>query len=267
MRVAPIFVPVKVHLELDGDPALLTHMRRQSWLRLAWANCAALWLVVVAALVIATCSCARPAPARPQPPIRAPSTIGEQLSRSVSIEVACFGGDVMSQVTVSGHAGTGVIVDQGHVMTAHHVAACEDGDAPMIHVVDLAGARRRAWLDREDPEHDLARLRVDVPFFGVRPALVGPRPGLGEQICAATAWPVRIRPCGMVVGLVARQLPGNTGREFVSIDVEHTALTIAGNSGSGVWDAAGRLVCIVTHSRGSALGGHCSSLAGRAIAE
>ena len=83
--------------------------------------------------------------------------------------------------------------------------------------------------------------------------MVGERPAIGAEVCLVPVVPARGPQCGKVDSFDS--IPG---------DVFHQATTKPGNSGSGVYDADGRLVGIVTHyRRPPAQGGAFSSLADR----
>ena len=99
-------------MEPDLDlVAVLAHRRHRSWLTLAWANSVMAWLLVILAVVAATCSCARTeSVAKPRAQLWL--TPAEQDARSVRVDVACVGGDFMAdQIIVHGHWGSGVLID------------------------------------------------------------------------------------------------------------------------------------------------------------
>lgn len=217
------------------------------WFLLALINSVLMWACVALALVLSSCA-GRAAPHASPTGI----SVKEQMERAVRIDTACFSGDLFvgERIKLDGHMGTGVILDDGHVLTARHVVRCDDGVA-LIHVQDMDGVRRVAIVEQSS-DHDVARLRVMVPYYAARPAPIA-RAEPGESVCSQTAIPDRLRSCGKVMNVAYEQI------DDVSVDVTTSALVVSGNSGSGMWDSSGRLVCIVTHSGPS--GGMCSSVA------
>lgn len=126
--------------------------------------------------------------------------------------------------------GSGGLVSDNTVLTAAHLTWCVD--FPTIHITLSNGIRRRAVLVKEDLDRDLALLRtvaseplwhgVPPPVFGVFEYLAD-----GTVNCMETAFPRRERRCGPAV---------NTSRMAFHSD--------KGNSGSLVYDQAGRLIGI-----------------------
>lgn len=159
--------------------------------------------------------------------------------------------------------GSGVIVSPTQLLTANHVADVQSfADAKNLTGCVLYGklndgTRYQLHLERSWPGEDVARLAVTLgETFSIAPALTtGPVPPAGGEICLAPAYPARMRRCGDV------QRP--FGKPSAGGDVVHTAITEHGNSGSGAYDRAGRLVAIVTHlwncSNGQICGGRVST--------
>ncbi len=145
--------------------------------------------------------------------------------------------------------GSGVLISESTVLTASHVVLCP-GVAALV--VLSPGVMRVAQVAQLDLEGDMAILTLDSPVKGVPTAKIGPRPKVGDRVCLATARPERARPCGNVTAYDT--LPG---------DVRHTARTVPGNSGSGVYDRAGLLVGIVTHACRDGSCGMFTALEGR----
>ena len=136
--------------------------------------------------------------------------------------------------TMCGSSGSGVIVSRAQVLTALHVVlSCPMG---RLAVTDADGTVRLAELEIAT-NRDVARLVLaegepDFPIGSiprVKPARVGAR------VCISAAAPKRGRACGTV----RKVAPNPTG------GVEHSAPTVPGNSGSGLYDAYGSLVGIV----------------------
>lgn len=147
--------------------------------------------------------------------------------------------------------GSGLFIGPNRVLTAAHVVSCLAPGA-VFYVRDNFGLVREAKLEWLSLETDTAVLAVSGPPMEVEPLKVG-RVQRGETVCIVAEIPTPDRQCGVVLG---------TKSEGVG-NVRHTAKTIAGNSGSGVYDADGRIVGIVTHKTPG--GGLFSSLYGRKI--
>lgn len=196
--------------------------------------------------LLATCAHA-PGPSYPR-------SSTAQAAAAVAVQSECrspFGSDggVLSETLW----GSGVVIDERHVLTALHVVWCPA--VPRIRVY-FADGRSRAMVPlREDRVADLAMLDAASlePLPGGPPPTFGARPDVGATVCAATAIPARAWSCGSVV---SHERPADS-------DVRHTAPTLPGNSGSGVYDGAGRLVGIVTALRTDGSGGYFVSLASR----
>ena len=205
--------------------------------------------LVTASLIALSIALAAAAGCCDPPPLVHPSdqaigrTADEQDRAAVEIRVVCVG----EQVSIG--VGSGVQVSDTGVLTASHVVLCP-GEASVI--VKIDGGFMPAIVRAVDYEADIALLYLLMPVPSTRVAL-GHRPLVGERVCLVTAMPSRARGCGRVDSLEA--LPG---------DVRHDVLTEAGNSGSGVYDASGRLVGVVTHRAQKTVGGLFSSLEDRA---
>lgn len=156
-------------------------------------------------------------------------------------------------------AGSGVALTPHLVLTANHVVSC--GGAAVITVFMADSDRAYAARVRSaDKLADLAVIEIPdeagvLPRDIKMPEISAP-PDTGEGVCVATASPSR----GWSCGAVAQKFPNATGD-----DVETQALIVPGNSGSGVYDSAGRLVGIVTKyvkdGDGNLAGGYFTSIA------
>lgn len=141
------------------------------------------------------------------------------------------------------HVGSGVVVGPRTVLTAAHVAACVKGD---ITLTTAPGREYHAAAELVDTQADIARLAlVGIERFAELPLEVG-RVGLAQRVCIAPAEPARVTSCGTVMISPYVWRPQSTN---------HNAMTLPGNSGSGVYDGLGRLVGIVTHARHDGSGG------------
>jgi S1-C subfamily serine protease len=135
--------------------------------------------------------------------------------------------------------GSGVVVDRGHVLTAAHVAPCMGARV----VVVQGGRSFEMRIERIDLRHDIALLAgsdLDAP-----PVLRGTWI-MSTRVCFEARVPRVMRSCGKVR---PNPYPLRLDR------VNHEAITWPGNSGSGVYDDAGRLVGIVTDGRPNSTGG------------
>ncbi len=141
--------------------------------------------------------------------------------------------------------GSGFIWDDlGHVVTNHHVIA----EAAEANVRLNDGRSYRAVLIGSSPDHDLAVLRIRVPFDRPPPVPVGTSGDLkvGQKVFAIG------NPFGLdytlttgVVSALDRTL--SEGRGGVAIDLIQTDAAInPGNSGGPLLDSAGRLIGINT---------------------
>ncbi|MEW8585649.1 MAG: trypsin-like peptidase domain-containing protein, partial [Candidatus Thiodiazotropha sp.] len=142
--------------------------------------------------------------------------------------------------------GSGFIWDDlGHLVTNHHVIA----EASEANVRLNDGRSYRAVLIGSSPDHDLAVLRIRVPFDRPPPVPVGSSDDLkvGQKVFAIG------NPFGLdytlttgVVSALDRSL--SEGRDGIAIDhlIQTDAAINPGNSGGPLLDSAGRLIGINT---------------------
>jgi S1-C subfamily serine protease len=199
-------------------------------------------LYLVAATVVLSVGCV---------PLRqVPRTTRGQYEAAVRIDVVCITekGGYMA-------GGSGVIVDSRHVLTAAHVAA-DDGFCA-FDVTAFDGSRRSMYVKTRLPGVDLASLEIStgVEPFTLPDMAFGPRPDIGERVCAATALPRFSHKCGEVEPY--EKPPGDISLMMI---VDH------GNSGSGLYDERGQLIGIVIAlvqcSNGQYCEGRAASLEG-----
>ncbi len=187
----------------------------------------------------------------------------DMLKAAARIQVDCTMGDPFAQdecpqqpcvshgneFNISAGFGSAVITDERHMLTAWHVIKCPT--FPTIYAFLSNGKRVSMLVDREDQQHDLARLRVisDERFhLDIPPPVFGKRPLPGETICSMVTTPSWHWSCGAVARSVAVPFDGRPrGSTF---DIDATIDTQLGNSGAGAYGADGSLVGIVT--------GHCT---------
>ncbi len=128
--------------------------------------------------------------------------------------------------------GSGVLVDDTHVLTAGHMTRCQFNIAV---VVDKAGVVYQTRLVHLDTRNDLALFEIPK-FTHAKPPVVA-EPKLLSRVCAANGFPHREQTCGTIWKITKEE----------EANVYHTIPTAHGNSGSGVYDALGRLIGIVTN--------------------
>jgi S1-C subfamily serine protease len=186
---------------------------------------------VMLAAVAATCaSCASAAIA---PALRSPR---EQHAAGVLIKVACASASE-GAISVHLHYGSGVIVGDHEVLTAGHVAHCDDNEVMAMTVDPGDGTDRDAELDVLVPRADVARITVGADLSKwFTPVRIGPVPQVGDRVCEVSAAPRWTYRCGVA------QIP-EEGTSDGDVHIEMT--TEFGNSGSALYDADGNLVAIV----------------------
>lgn len=195
----------------------------------ALAVVVALWLLLGAILVLTLESCAH----APRP--RAPTAI-EKFLREDAAAI-----EVLAECDGHYYSGSGVLVGGDLALTALHVALPAGCAAtPVLRVIGV-GWRATATLEARWTRSDVARLRLARALRGEPPTVRRDRVPVGETLCSATATPRREHHCG-ALELGALSLDGGWRQRW-------GARAELGNSGSGVWDAEGRLVGIVTNGR------------------
>ncbi|HWC30115.1 MAG TPA: trypsin-like peptidase domain-containing protein [Dehalococcoidia bacterium] len=140
--------------------------------------------------------------------------------------------------------GSGVVVDEfGSILTSYHVVE----GLRQVSVRFFDGSTAMATVDREEPERDLAVIKVPSLPAGVQPAVLsgGARPG--DRVMTIGA------PFGLD-GSVSAGIISATGRNFVVKEtgqlltnmIQFDANANPGNSGGPLVDLNGRVVGIVT---------------------
>jgi S1-C subfamily serine protease len=142
--------------------------------------------------------------------------------------------------------GSGFIWDDlGHLVTNHHVIA----KAAEANVRLNDGRSYQAVLVGSSPDHDLAVLRIRVPFDRPPPVPVGSSGDLkvGQKVFAIG------NPFGLdytlttgVVSALDRSLPENRSGVAINHLIQTDAAINPGNSGGPLLDSAGRLIGINT---------------------
>jgi hypothetical protein len=134
--------------------------------------------------------------------------------------------------------GTGALIDETHVITAHHVVDCDQGVphhaqlATVVIIETLGGTKVTATFDALDESRDLARLKLESPVSGA-PTLTFAHAVLGETLCAVTATPERGVKCGVY--------DATHSRYEGDLNLAGMAPWF-GNSGSPLYNNAGQMV-------------------------
>lgn len=130
--------------------------------------------------------------------------------------------------------GSGVIVDERHVLTAYHVVECPD--IPFVRT-DFDGERMMMVVVKKDIKADIALLELASANdfnLGVPPPVIS-AVAPGELVCSVRAFPKPGWSCGLV------ETVGDPGEGNIGFAAE----VIAGNSGSALYNERGELVGIV----------------------
>lgn len=166
-----------------------------------------------------------------------------QETAIVEVQVSCTEHDPFAtddspnnfnDIVWSEKSGSGVILDERHVLTANHVTSC-----PVIPEVRLGlanGTVRQAMVEKESYDKDVSELvlaSTDNFGFGIAPPSIVPSPAIGEPLCLASSLPTRGWSCGNI-------------EEIKDGRVRFGAISKHGNSGSAVYDVEGHLIGIMT---------------------
>ena len=166
-----------------------------------------------------------------------------QLSREIEELVAKTAPSVVAVEQGRGQ-GTGVVIaGDGYVLTNSHVAR---GDARSLRVRLPTGDELSAELVGDDPESDLAVLRVSAARLSPLELHESRRLRVG-QLVVAIGNPLRFEGTVTlgVVSALERALPGPRGTLFEGL-VQTDAAINPGNSGGPLLDASGAVVGINT---------------------
>lgn len=134
-------------------------------------------------------------------------------------------------------SGSGVLVDDSHVLTAAHVVNCAGWPLmvpPELLVVEtLDGTRYTLTSAEVDGYRDLARLTLADKVKGINPVPIR-HATVHDKVCWAASVPKREVKCGKVGDLDQR-------RDYGDVELV-TGSVWFGNSGSGVYDSGGALI-------------------------
>jgi len=138
-------------------------------------------------------------------------------------------------------AGSGAVLDKaGHILTNYHVVE----DANKVLVTLPGGKDYEGELVGEDPDNDIAVLKINAPPAELFPVPVGSSDNLhvGQRVYTLG------NPFGLegtlttgIISNLNRTLPSRTGREMKSI-IQTDAAMNPGNSGGPLLDTSGRMI-------------------------
>ena len=171
----------------------------------------------------------------------------QQMASAVRISAACHVINPDGSTGMKSWGGSGVLVAPTVVLTAYHVVECSGLAFLTVHTADgqKINARVRDFAKYED----VARIDLDEEAADYQPISIGPVPSTGDSLCVASAMPDKDFRCGKFIRI------RKDARMYTSI------LVRPGNSGSGMYDADGKLVGIVTHLMKCPNGQYCGGLA------
>lgn len=224
---------------------------------------------------------------RQTPPPRSSNPIADHGRRlAVALDVTCLN---IKRGGFYHVGGSGVAVSPRHALTARHVVECDGGTAWKVDAADMFGRQFEMTIDKMSSESedaggaDVVRLVATgtaEPFEDW--ALPGALPRLDEVVCAATAIPERDWLCGPVTRLGHLETPqcgfgwgpwriklscgdwkpGSDGPLFTAWGAADY-----GNSGSGVYNADGRLVGLLVRLSPCSNGQHCRFISDSRVGE
>ena len=137
------------------------------------------------------------------------------------------------------NSGSGVILDsRGYIMTNYHVIA----DADVVRITLRDGRETIASLIGNDPETDLAVLKIDIPNLPQAKTADMRQLKIGD-VALAIGYPFRIGQTvtqGIISAAGRTQVSGNTYENFLQTD----AAINPGNSGGALINVAGEITGI-----------------------
>jgi hypothetical protein len=196
---------------------ILETAKRDNVMRLVYRSVV---LALLIAITISSYGCAgRNVPKSEKEPIETPAAVAAQADRTVMVDGCGYG--------------SGVMISPTAVLTARHVVFLRGVDHPCMIVIEYPdGTREDATVDLESTRLDVVRLKTKA-----RREIQAPKSHavtIWETVCIVSGHPERDASCGRAVHFSS----GFAG-------IMHTARTIPGNSGSGLWNRRGELLGIV----------------------
>jgi S1-C subfamily serine protease len=157
--------------------------------------------------------------------------------------------DVVVVVQQGGGTCAGVLIDDHRIVTAYHCVPA----AGQANVETRSGVRARGRVTATDPAADLAVVEVmalGVPYVGLRTAPLE----VGEPVFAIGHPYASAPPKGYLEGTLRWTVTEGQVGAVGPRAVQFSAPVNPGNSGGGLFDAAGALVGVVSRRAGDGLG-------------
>lgn len=170
----------------------------------------------------------------------------EQTNRGVvNITTRTASSDLLFSGVPAEGSGSGIVIDiDGHILTNYHVI--EDADQAVVTLFD--GSNYPAKLVGQDPNNDLAVLKLDAPAEKLRPIRFGESSELrvGQPVYAiGNPFGLERTLTGGLISSLNRSMESRNRRLIKSI-IQTDAAINPGNSGGPLLDAQGRLIGVNT---------------------
>jgi S1-C subfamily serine protease len=191
-----------------------------------------------------------------------PGQIYDRLSPGVVTILSLFEGGSLLESEGEGGQGSGFVLDaQGHVATNAHVVTTGPGGSPeraeQVFVEFSDGNRVAAEIVGEDPNADVALLKIDPAGLRITPLRLGSSAGLdvGEPVAAiGSPFGERQSLSIGVISAVDRNIESLT-RFQIGNAIQTDAAINPGNSGGPLLDARGRVIGINAQIKSESGGG------------
>ncbi len=163
----------------------------------------------------------------------------------VNITTTTLAYDFFLQPVPQSGTGSGAVVDtNGHIVTNHHVIA----EAQRLEVTLWDRSKYRAKVVGDDPNHDLAIIKIDAPKDKLKPIPIGTSQGLlvGQKVLAIG------NPYGLertlttgIISSLGRSIE-TQNRRVVDEIIQTDAAINPGNSGGPLLNSSGEIIGINT---------------------
>jgi S1-C subfamily serine protease len=187
-----------------------------------------------------------------------PRQIYERLSPGVVTVLSIFEGAGLIETEGEGGQGSGFVLDsRGYIATNAHVVTTDDGRAERVFVEFADGNRVPAEIVGDDPNADVALLKIDPAGLELTPLKLGDSGGLavGEPVAAIGS------PFGenqsLSIGVISaldRNIESLTRFEIGNA-IQTDAAINPGNSGGPLLDARGRVIGVNAQIKSESGGG------------